>query len=63
MPYCKKCGTKLHEEADYCPNCGEPVEPEVALAEWGERFVAWLIDIVILGAILLPIKWLLTSVG
>lgn len=63
MPYCRKCGTKLPEGAAYCPNCREPVEPEVALAYWGERFVAWLIDVVILGAILLPIKWLLTPVG
>jgi len=25
MPYCKKCGEELPEDADFCPNCGIPV--------------------------------------
>ena len=67
MPYCKKCGKELPEEAKYCPVCGTavttgeapavsaaPVVAEVSglkLAFWWERFVAWLIDAVILGVI------------
>jgi uncharacterized RDD family membrane protein YckC len=49
MPYCKNCGSELPERASYCPKCGTPAKPaaEVKLAYWGERFVAWLIDIII----------------
>ena len=71
MPYCRKCGNELTEEAKYCPVCGTPVsteetpaapavspEPTVTeapvaaglkLAFWGERFLAWLIDLIIIG--------------
>jgi uncharacterized RDD family membrane protein YckC len=76
MPYCRKCGTELPEEAKYCPVCGTPVSTEEApasptmptapatpsappvaagleLAHWGERFVAWLIDVIIIGVVVL----------
>jgi uncharacterized RDD family membrane protein YckC len=64
MPYCKHCGTELQPDAKYCPKCGAAVETQAAstapptakaaasvpvLAFWGERFVAWLIDIIIVG--------------
>jgi len=65
MPYCKKCGKELPEEAKYCPVCGTAVTTEEApaapaapvaaeaaglkLAFWGERFVAWLLDVLIIG--------------
>ena len=70
MPYCRKCGNELPEEAKYCPVCGTavmveetpaaPVAPAVSttpevpglkLAFWGERFVAWLIDVAIIAVI------------
>jgi uncharacterized RDD family membrane protein YckC len=66
MPYCKKCGNELPEEAKYCPVCGTPVTMEAAptpavpvasqpsglkLALWGERFIAWLIDVIIIGVV------------
>ncbi len=64
MPYCRKCGNELPESAKYCPVCGTAVATEEApaapplatapglkLAFWGERFVAWLIDVIILGTI------------
>jgi len=67
MPYCRKCGTELPKGASYCPKCGTavamkeapvvpiaPVTPEapaLKLAFWSERFLAWLIDVVILGVI------------
>ena len=56
MSYCRKCGAKLPEGATYCPNCGTPVETAFrpALAVWGERFIAWLIDMIILGIIFGP---------
>jgi uncharacterized RDD family membrane protein YckC len=59
MPYCSKCGAKLAEQDAFCSKCGTPIEKEEALklAFWGERFVAWLIDIIILGVIIWPIRW------
>ncbi len=65
MANCKNCGFELPEGAVYCPKCGtavvkeEPVVmatpqpeavPSLHLAFWWERFVAWLIDVVIVGA-------------
>jgi len=61
MPYCKNCGAKLPEDALFCQNCGAPVqaspEPRFELASWGERFVAWLIDMIVLGVFLAPIRF------
>ena len=66
MPYCSKCGNELSAEAKFCPKCGTPVTieqqaatpgatvpnvPELKLAFWGERFLAWLIDALIIGLI------------
>jgi uncharacterized RDD family membrane protein YckC len=68
MAYCKKCGSELPDGAQYCPKCGTPVEAQEApastatpvavvasglkLAFWWERFVAWLIDVVLIGVVL-----------
>jgi uncharacterized RDD family membrane protein YckC len=67
MPYCHKCGNELPEGAKYCPVCGTavtletmpaapavPAAPEFSglqLAFWWERFVAWIIDAVIVGVV------------
>jgi len=66
MPYCQKCGAELSEEDKFCPNCRNPTETTektkaLNLAYWGERFVAWLIDVIILGVIAIPIKWFWTT--
>lgn len=60
MSYCKYCGFKLPEDAAYCPSCGAPVpqeirKPRLELAGWGERIVAYIIDMIILGLIITPI--------
>jgi uncharacterized RDD family membrane protein YckC len=65
MPNCKNCGFELPPDSQYCPHCGAPVATaETAapvytapspppftprLATWGERFVAWLIDAIIVS--------------
>ncbi|MCW4007408.1 MAG: RDD family protein [Candidatus Bathyarchaeota archaeon] len=64
MTHCIKCGSALPEGAKYCPACGAvvtaaasavpPAKSQVIasglkLAFWGERFVAWLIDVIIIG--------------
>ena len=77
MPYCKNCGNELQPDALFCPKCGTPVAtPEQAtrsaagssaalglkIAYWGERFVAWLIDVIIIG-IVVGLLGLLTWFG
>lgn len=61
--YCRNCGARLPEGADYCPDCGtsvvaSPTAPGARLrpelAGWGERFIAWLIDMIILGIVVGP---------
>ena len=54
-PYCRNCAAKVPAGAEYCTNCGEPVKSvKLTLASWGERFIAWLIDMIILGILLGP---------
>ena len=48
--YCKKCGTEIAEEADYCPKCGAVQNVnELMLASSGERILSWIIDGIIVG--------------
>lgn len=30
MPYCVKCGSKLDDDAEFCPHCGQRVPHEVS---------------------------------
>lgn len=57
MPYCRQCGAQLPDGAIYCPNCGAAVGMQPVLASWGDRFIAWLIDFIILGVFLSFIAW------
>jgi uncharacterized RDD family membrane protein YckC len=54
MPFCKNCGEELAEGARYCRKCGASTSrfQEQVLAGWGERFIAWLIDMIVLGIVL-----------
>lgn len=55
MPYCERCGAEVEEEATYCPKCGAPLkgaEGVVELATWTQRFIALVIDGIILAIIL-----------
>ena len=54
MPYCRECGEEVQEGAAFCPKCGARVASEGRpwLATWGERFVAYLIDIILLSVVL-----------
>lgn len=65
MPYCRRCGTKLPDDASFCHVCGTPVtprtpapaaEPAIKLASWSDRLVAFIIDIIILSIVLAPFK-------
>jgi uncharacterized RDD family membrane protein YckC len=72
MPYCKNCGSELSPDAQFCQKCGTPVTtyeqaapsgpepfaaPGLKLAFWGERFVAWLIDAIIIGIFAGALEW------
>ena len=67
MPYCMKCGEKIPEDAAFCPNCGTPVRADLRrrfeMADWGERFVAWIIDIIIVKIFLASFKWYFAWIG
>ncbi len=62
---CRNCGDELPESAAYCPKCGAPVQiaAQARLAFWSERFLAWLIDVALLGMVmailgfLMPLGW------
>jgi len=63
MAKCEKCGAELKEGASFCSNCGAPVAvPQTGaatvfdLANWGDRVLAYIIDIVILGAVIAVVK-------
>ena len=67
MPFCKHCGVELSEGSVYCSTCGKSVEsqpfatsiskPRLDLASWSERFIAWIIDLIILGIFISVIKF------
>jgi len=59
MATCKNCGSELPEGAAFCPKCGIAVMAvaELKRAYWGERFLAWLIDFVILSAIVTVLRF------
>ena len=51
--FCRNCGAKLPEGATFCTDCGTPIKgpakPRLEVVNWGTRFIAWLIDMIILG--------------
>ena len=79
MPYCKKCGNEIPEGAKFCPKCGTPTSTEAPvmsttptttyytseapLASWGERFVAWLIDAIIVTVVMGIITAIIGIIG
>jgi uncharacterized RDD family membrane protein YckC len=55
--YCDQCGSEYDEGDIYCPKCGtmisEPFgEGYIELATWTQRFIALIIDGIILGIVL-----------
>ncbi len=66
MANCGKCGAELNEGAAFCQKCGAPVasSPAIAqagervinLASWGDRILAYIIDMILAGIVLGIIK-------
>jgi len=55
--YCDQCGTEYHEGDMYCPKCGAQLmkptgQGYIELATWTQRFIALIIDGIILGILL-----------
>ncbi len=50
-PYCSQCGVQIDSDASFCQECGTTVEQREVydLANWGDRFLAYIIDAIILG--------------
>ena len=62
MPYCKNCGYEIPKGAIYCPKCGNQAgyKHSFMLVTWGDRVIAYIIDIMILGMVLSvfsPLFW------
>ena len=56
--YCKKCGKEIAEDIDYCPGCGAAINvSELELASIGERFLAFIIDSVLVGFVVGVVFW------
>ena len=56
--YCKRCGNETTEEAEYCPSCGAALNvSELMLAGFGERFLAFIIDSMIIGFLVGIVAW------
>jgi len=52
--FCPRCGTAVAKSVEPVVFSSPPqpyFAPGLKLAFWGERFVAWLIDVVIIGAV------------
>ena len=66
MVNCEKCGAELKEGAVFCQKCGAPVasspattptgEKVINLAGWGDRILAYIIDMILAGIVLGIIK-------
>jgi uncharacterized RDD family membrane protein YckC len=65
MVNCEKCGAELKEGAAFCQKCGAPVavaataptgERVINLAGWGDRILAYIIDMILAGIVLGIIK-------
>jgi uncharacterized RDD family membrane protein YckC len=55
--YCDQCGTEYHKGDMYCPKCGAQLmkptgQGYIELATWTQRFIALVIDGIILGILL-----------
>jgi predicted nucleic acid-binding Zn ribbon protein len=62
MPYCWKCGTKLEEDAKFCPNCGAAVAqlPKIKDKRWKKMslITAILVALILITGILCIITFL-----
>ncbi|MBN1683033.1 RDD family protein [Candidatus Bathyarchaeota archaeon] len=64
MVRCEKCGAELLEDAAFCQHCGAPVtnttsfsgSKVIDLASWGDRIIAFIIDMILVGIVIGVLK-------
>jgi len=54
MQYCKNCGEEVQSGSTFCAKCGSRVQAQtgLVLATWSERAIAYIIDTMLLGVVL-----------
>jgi hypothetical protein len=62
MPYCRKCGAQLEEQAGFCPKCGTPVNQQAPQSYRTRRnspfpiaLIAVIAGVLILALVLVPL--------
>lgn len=66
MPFCTACGAEHTNDVAYCAHCGATIQSRqqvtvlstspLLFSGWILRFVAWLIDVIVVTLALMPIK-------
>lgn len=54
MPYCPECGEEVDQDSRFCKNCGASLTRMhrfTTIASWGERSIAYIIDVILLGVV------------
>lgn len=63
MKYCRKCGAQIEDDAEFCPNCGEPVNGnKLSVTQYDSTLaivikVFMILDTIALGFFIIPLAW------
>lgn len=49
MPFCRKCGNQVAEDAKFCEKCGNQLKIQNSKGDFGTRVIAYLIDGILIG--------------
>lgn len=63
MKYCRKCGAQIEDDAEFCSNCGEPVNNnKLSVTQYDSTLaivikVFMILDTIALGFFIIPLAW------